>query len=284
MLGLSPMIEFNFHDYGKIDEKSYEKEKKLLLIELAKLQKWIISNNKKIAVVFEGRDTAGKTGSISTISKYLIPKFYRLVALDYPKPSESKNWFKRYEKHLPKNGEIVFFDRSWYSRALVEATMNYCTKRQYANFMRKVVGWERDFIQSGTHIVKFYLSIDKTTQATRTHERANSPLVYWKISDNDFKMLDAWDVFTFYKQQMFDKTSHNLAPWVVIKSNNKKIASLNALRYLLMQFEYDGKNLSHPKEWAVSMNNYEIIVQDEIFKDLTFQQYKILKKLSKNDH
>ena len=273
------MFEFNFHEYGSIDAKDYEKEKKLLLIELAKLQQWVIKNKKKIAVVFEGRDTAGKTGSISTISKYLIPKFYRLVALGYPKPSESKNWFKRYEKNLPKEGQIVFFDRSWYTRALVEATMNYCSKRQYANFMNKVVGWEEKLIQTGTEIVKFYLSIDKKTQARRTQERANSPLVYWKISDNDFKMLESWDVFTFYKQQMFDKTSHGLSPWVVINANNKRVASLNALRYLLMQIPYDGKNLPKPKKWSKSMNNYEITLKGQHFSGLTFEQYKVLNDL-----
>jgi len=274
------MIEFDFLDYGKIDDKSYEKEKKLLLIELSKLQKWIIANKKKIAVVFEGRDTAGKTGSISTISKYLIPDFYRLVKLGYPTKLESSRWFKRYEKHFPSCGEIVFFDRSWYTRALVEATMNYCTKRQYANFMKKVVSWENKYIDSGTEIIKFYLSIDKTTQASRTQQRADSPLVYWKISDNDFKMLDAWDVFTFYKQQMFNKTSHNKAPWVVIKSNKKKAASLNALRYLLMQFDYDGKDLPKPEEWSMGMNNYQLKIKGVDFNDLTYEQYKILENLT----
>ena len=260
----------------------YEREKKKLLIELSKLQKWIIAENKKIAVVFEGRDTAGKTRSISTLSKYLIPDFYRLVKLGNPTPNESKKWFKRYEKHFPKNGEIVFFDRSWYTRALVEATMNYCSKRQYQNFMQKVVGWEQKHIDNDVEILKFYLSIEKNTQAKRINDRASSPLVYWKISDNDFKMLDKWDIFTLYKEQMFKRTSHNTAPWVVINANNKRIAGLNALRYILNYFQYPNKNLPKPKDWSVAMNNYEIFINNTKFDKLTYEQYKVLLKLKGN--
>ena len=130
------MIEFDIPNYRRIDSKLYEKEKRKLLIELVKLQDWIIQEKKKIAVVFEGRDTAGKTGSISVLSKYLIPKHCRLVKLGIPTENESKNWFQRYEKQMPETGELVFFDRSWYTRALVEATMGYCTERQYKSFMK----------------------------------------------------------------------------------------------------------------------------------------------------
>jgi polyphosphate kinase 2 len=273
------MIEFNFSDYGQINTAIYQKEQKKLLIELAKLQKWIISENKKVAVVFEGRDTAGKTRSISTLSKYLIPKFYRLVNLGPPNLSESKRWFKRYEKHLPSSGEIVFFDRSWYTRALVEATMNYCTKRQYLNFMNKVVDWEKEYINKNTEIIKIYLSIEKKTQLKRIKNRVESPLVYWKISDNDFKMLEKWDVFTFYKDQMFSRTSHSDSPWIVINANNKRIAGLNALRYILNHFNYPNKNLPKPKEWSLGLNNYEVFINKVKFDKLSYEQYKTLMKL-----
>ena len=190
------MIEFDIPNYRRIDSKLYEKEKRKLLIELVKLQNWIIQEKKKIAVVFEGRDTAGKTGSISVLSKYLIPKHCRLVKLGIPTARESKNWFQRYEKQLPDVGELVFFDRSWYTRALVESTMGYCTKGQYKSFMKKVVPWEKKLRENGTEILKFYLSIEKGTQKMRIEKRKNSPLVYWKISENDLKGLDRWDIFT----------------------------------------------------------------------------------------
>ena len=161
------MIEFDIPNYRRIDSKLYEKEKRKLLIELVKLQDWIIQEKKKIAVVFEGRDTAGKTGSISVLSKYLIPKHCRLVKLGIPTENESKNWFQRYEKQMPETGELVFFDRSWYTRALVEATMGYCTERQYKSFMKKVIPWEERFMENDTKILKFYLSIEKGTQKMR---------------------------------------------------------------------------------------------------------------------
>ena len=226
------MIEFDIPNYRRIDSKLYEKEKRKLLIELVKLQNWIIKEKKKIAVVFEGRDTAGKTGSISVLSKYLIPKHCRLVKLGIPTARESKNWFQRYEKHLPDIGELVFFDRSWYTRALVESTMGYCTKGQYKSFMKKVVPWEQKLRENGTEILKFYLSIEKGTQKMRIEKRKNSPLVYWKISENDLKGLDKWDIFTLYKEQMFKNTSYSEAPWIVLNANDKKIAVLHALRYL----------------------------------------------------
>ena len=160
--------------------------------------------------------------------------------------------------------------------------MNYCSKRQYQNFMQKVVGWEQKYIDDGVEILKFYLSIEKDTQAKRIHDRANSPLVYWKISKNDFKMLDKWDVFTLYKEQMFNRTSTKSAPWIVINANNKRIAGLNALRYILNYFQYPNKNLPKPKDWSVAMNNYEIFIKNTKFDRLSYEQYKVLLKLKGN--
>ncbi len=274
------MIEFDIPNYRRIDSKLYEKEKRKLLIELVKLQDWIIQEKKKIAVVFEGRDTAGKTGSISVLSKYLIPKHCRLVKLGIPTENESKNWFQRYEKLMPETGELVFFDRSWYTRALVEATMGYCTERQYKSFMKKVIPWEERFIENDTKILKFYLSIEKGTQKMRIEKRKNSPLVYWKISENDLKGLDRWDIFTLYKEQMFKKTSHPEAPWIVLNANDKKIAVLHALRYILGTFDYPNKDLPKPKIWTENINDYSLTINKVPFNNLSYQQYKVLKVLA----
>ena len=274
------MIEFDIPNYRRIDSKLYEKEKRKLLIELVKLQDWIIQEKKKIAVVFEGRDTAGKTGSISVLSKYLIPKHCRLVKLGIPTENESKNWFQRYERQMPETGELVFFDRSWYTRALVEATMGYCTERQYKSFMKKVIPWEERFIENDTKILKFYLSIEKGTQKMRIEKRKNSPLVYWKISENDLKGLDRWDIFTLYKEQMFKNTSYSEAPWIVLNSNDKKIAVLHALRYILGRFDYPDKKLPKPKVWTENINDYSLKINKVPFDNLSYQQYKVLKVMA----
>ena len=271
------MIEFDIPDYKRINEELYEKEKRKLLIELLKLQNWIIKSKRKIALVFEGRDTAGKTGSISVLSKYLIPDHCKLVALGKPTEKESKKWFKRYEKHLPNTGEIVFFDRSWYTRALVEATMGYCTKRQYTYFMKNVIPWEKKQIEEGVEFFKFYLSIEKNTQKKRIDKRVTSPLVYWKISENDFKMLDKWDAFTLYKEQMFKRTSYDEAPWVVLNANNKKVAILSALRFILNSFDYPDTDLPKPKTWSEGLNNYKVEINKVLFENLSYQQYKTLR-------
>jgi polyphosphate kinase 2 len=277
------MIEFDIPNYRRIDSKIYEKEKRKLLIELVKLQDWIIKKEKKIAVVFEGRDTAGKTGSISILSKYLIPDHCRLVKLGIPSERESKEWFKRYEKQMPNTGEIVFFDRSWYTRALVESTMGYCSKRQYTSFMNKVVPWEKQKKEEGTEILKFYLSIEKGTQKVRIDKRQNSPLVYWKISENDLKGLHKWDIFTLYKEQMFKKTSYDESPWIVLNANDKKIAVLHALRYILGHFNYPDKDLPKPKIWTEGINDYSLNINKVSFNNLSYQQYKTLKIFADDD-
>ena len=274
------MIEFDIPNYRRIDSKLYEKEKRKLLIELVKFQNWIIQEKKKIAVVFEGRDTAGKTGSISVLSRYLIPKHCRLVKLGIPTARESKNWFQRYEKQLPDEGELVFFDRSWYTRALVESTMGYCSKGQYKSFMKKVVPWEQKLRENGTEILKFYLSIEKGTQKMRIEKRKNSPLVYWKISENDLKGLDKWDIFTLYKEQMFKNTSYSEAPWIVLNANDKKIAVLHALRYILGRFDYPDKKLPKPKVWTENINDYSLKINKVPFDNLSYQQYKVLKVMA----
>ena len=225
-----------------LPRKQYESEKYQIQVELLKLQEWVVKNNKKVAIVFEGRDSAGKGSTIKRFTEYLNPRGFKVVALGLPTDEEKKNWFGRYEKHLPKPGEIVFFDRSWYNRAVVEPAMGYCTEEQYADFMNKVIPWEENLIKEGVILIKFWFSISKEKQIKRFELRQQSPLKYWKFSPNDAKVLDKWEIIGNYKNQMFSKTSSRQSPWVIINSNDKKIGRLNAMRYVISQINYDDKN------------------------------------------
>jgi polyphosphate kinase len=224
-----------------LSRRTYESEKYKIQIELLKLQEWIIKNNKKVAIVFEGRDAAGKGSTIKRFIEYLNPKGFKVVALGVPTEEEKNNWLERYEKHLPKDGEIVFFDRSWYNRAVVEPAMGYCTEEQYEDFMNKVVKWEERLIKDGIILIKFWFSITKQKQLQRFEIRQKSPLKYWKFSPNDAKVLDKWEVIGNFKNQMFNKTSSRISPWVIVNSNDKKIGRLNAMRYVLSKINYEGK-------------------------------------------
>ncbi len=225
-----------------ISRTQYEKEKFDLQVELLKLQEWAKEKGKKIAIVFEGRDTAGKGSTIKRFTEYLNPRGFRIVALGVPTEEEKNNWFDRYEKYMPKPGEIVFFDRSWYNRAVVEPAMGYCTEKQYKDFMENVSDWEEELIKEGIVLIKFWFSITKDKQQKRFELRQKSPLKYWKFSPNDAKVVDKWDLITYYKNQMFNYTSTEKSPWVVINSNDKRIARLNAMRYVLNVVDYDDKN------------------------------------------
>lgn len=274
------MLEYDIAEYSGINPDLYRKELRKLQAEFLKLQRWVIKERKKIAIVFEGRDTAGKTGSISVLSKYLIPEHVRLVQLGIPTKRESQHWFSRYEKHMPNVGEIVFFDRSWYTRALTEMTMNYCSERQYKYFMKNVLSWEKGFSSENIEIVKIYLSVKKDIQKKRFEKRKNSPLIFWKFSENDLKIADRWDAFTFYKNQMFATTSSEKSPWVVINANTKRVASLNSLRYILEKFEYPEKNIPKPKKWSKGMNIYNLKINGVKFENLSYDQFKVLSSFS----
>ena len=235
------MIIYNRTSYKELSLKSYQKEKRRLQIELLKLQEWIVNSKQKLAIVFEGRDAAGKGATIKRFIENLIPKTMRVEELGVPTPAQNKMWFKTYDKLLPKAGEIVFFDRSWYTRGLIQPAMGYCTERQYKYFMKNVNKWEKKHIENGLLLIKFYLSVSKENQQQRFIFRQNSPLKYWKLSDNDIKAAKEWDLFTNYKDQVFANSKPNKNPWVVINSDNKMIARLNAMRYVLTSFNYPGK-------------------------------------------
>jgi len=226
-----------------LGRKQYQSEKYLLQIELLKLQEWVIKNNKKVAIVFEGRDAAGKGSTIKRFIEYLNPRGFKIVALGVPTEEEKNNWLERYEKHLPKEGEIVFFDRSWYNRAVVEPAMGYCTEEQYNDFIDNVLDWEENLIfKKDLILIKFWFSITKEKQLKRFEIRQKSPLKYWKFSPNDAKVVDKWDIISKYKKQMFLNTSSKASPWVIINSNDKKIGRLNAIRYVLSKIPYDDAN------------------------------------------
>lgn len=237
-----------------LTRKKYEAEKFELQVELLKLQEWVQKNNKKVALVFEGRDAAGKGSTIKRFVEYMMPKGIKVVALGVPTEEEKKNWFARYEKYLPGSGEIVFFDRSWYNRAVVEPAMGYCSEEQYKDFMENVLDWEENLIDKGVILIKFWFSITKEKQALRFDLRKTSPLKYWKFSPNDAKVIDKWDIIGKYKNQMFNKTSSIKSPWVIVNSNDKKIGRLNAIRYVLSKIDYDNKNSDLTKWYPEVIN------------------------------
>ena len=237
----------------KLDEKGtdvsnilnkikYEEELKLLQIELVKLQQWIKKNNKRVAIIFEGRDAAGKGGAIRRFMEHLNPRSSRLVALNKPTDIEKGQWyFMRYIKELPNPGEIVFFDRSWYNRAVVEPVMGFCTDDQYNTFMAQVPEFEHMLYEDGLVIIKFWLSISKNEQLARFDSRQENPLKRWKFSPVDKKGQELWSRYTTYKEHMFSKTHTTYSPWVIVKTNDKQEARLESIRYVLSKFDYEGK-------------------------------------------
>jgi polyphosphate kinase 2 len=244
-----------FEGEGSIlGRKQYDSEKYQLQVELLKLQEWVIKNNKKVAIVFEGRDAAGKGSTIKRFIEYLNPRGFRVVALGVPTEDEKNNWFGRYEKHLPNPGEMVFFDRSWYNRAVVEPALGYCSEEQYQEFMDNVIDWEEKLIRNGVILIKFWFSITQDKQIKRFELRQKSPLKYWKFSPNDAKVLDKWEVIGNFKRQMFQQTSSSKSPWVIINSNDKKIGRLNAIRYVLSTINYDDKNPEAGKYYSEVVN------------------------------
>lgn len=224
----------------------YEAELQLLQSEFVNLQKWIQKNNMRVAVIFEGRDAAGKGGSIKRFKEHLNPRSHRVVALTKPTEVEMGQWyFRRYIKVLPNAGEIVFFDRSWYNRAVVEPVMGFCTKDQYNKFIVQVPEFEHLLYEDNLIIIKFWFSISQDEQKKRFDDRLSNPLKRWKFSPVDMKGQEMWKDYTYYKEQMFSKTHTNFSPWIIVKTNDKKQARLESMRYVLSQFDYEGKGKSN---------------------------------------
>ena len=271
------MIRFNHSAYREIGLGDYRSEKLRFQVELLKIQEWAVESGQRIAMVFEGRDAAGKGSTIKRFIENLMPKHFRVVELGIPTQSESRNWFARYKKHFPKPGEIVFFDRSWYTRALIEPTMGYCKRSQYTYFMSKVVDWEEKHIKDGLILLKFYLSVEKENQQARFARRIESPLKYWKYSPNDEQMQKRWEVFTRFKEQMFERTSTRKSPWVVLDSNDKMAARLNAMLYAVQNIPYSDKKPFVPLSVDERVFEWKIELNGVTFSDLNHKQYQALK-------
>jgi len=221
----------------------YENKLKELQEELIKLQKWVVENDEKVVILFEGRDAAGKGGAIRRTTEHLNPREFKVVALPKPTDDEKSQWyFQRYINHLPKKGKIVFFDRSWYNRAVVEPVNGFCTQDEYHRFMNQVNEFERMLIESGIRLIKFYFSISKDEQAERFEDIKRSPIKKWKYSAVDAKALELWDDYTEYKKKMFEKTNTELAPWIIIKANRKSKARIEVIQKILELIPYDSKN------------------------------------------
>lgn len=227
----------------KLTRAEYEERKRELQVELLKFQAWVKETGQKVILIFEGRDAAGKGGAIKRFMEHLNPRGARVVALEKPTERERSQWyFQRYVEHLPAAGEIVFMDRSWYNRAGVERVMGYCTPAEYHEFMRSAPEFERMLVQSGITLIKFWFSVGEAEQRRRFIERKSDPVKRWKLSPTDLASLDKWKEYTEAKEAMFFYTDTAHAPWTVIKSNDKKRARIEAMKWLLRQFDYPDRD------------------------------------------
>jgi len=238
--GLHALLSNKDYNLKKvIAEARYRNELRKKQEELIRLQNWVIENDKKVVIIFEGRDAAGKGGAIRRITQYINPRHFRIIALNIPTDDERKQWFfQRYINQLPKPGEIVFFDRSWYNRAVVEPVNGFCTPKEYKRFMSQVNDFENMLIQSDTYLIKFYFSISKTEQAKRFREIKSSPLKRWKMTPVDERAQELWDEYSRYKKKMFKKTDTKVAPWVIINANQKEKARIEAIEHILETIPY----------------------------------------------
>ena len=277
------MIIYNRTEYKALSQQKYSKEKNRLQVELLKLQEWVINRDKRVAIVLEGRDAAGKGSTIKRFIENMMPKGVEVIELGVPTKKQEKNWFRTWQKRMPESGKIHFFDRSWYSRALIQPVMGYCNEKQYKYFMSKINKWEKKVIEDGLILIKIYLSISKENQEIRFHLRETSALKYWKISPNDWKAQKRWQILTTFKEVMFNKTSTRKSPWVIINSDNKMIGRLNAMRYVLSSIEYEGKENLKQKKWARDAPQYELKVNNVRFENLNKEQYDILYKIKANE-
>ena len=238
------LISLLYRDLINIDRTlrsiEYERKLKKLQIEVIKLQTWAINNNERIIVLFEGRDAAGKGGAIRRITERINPRHIKIVALPKPSEDEKTQWyFQRYIEQFPKAGEMVFFNRSWYNRAVLEPVNGFCSQEQYQTFMGQVNNFERMILESGIHLVKIYMSISKKEQAKRFDELKSNPLKQWKLSPVDERAQELWDEYTKYKQAMFEITDTERSNWKVIKANRKTDARVNTINHILKSIPYD---------------------------------------------
>ena len=267
-------------DYKKLDQNILEdgiqkiydlEELKKYQIELIKLQNYLEAENKRMIILFEGRDASGKGGAIRRITRYMNNKHYRVVALGKPTETQKNQWFfQRYIQHFPTGGEMVLFDRSWYNRAMVEPIFGFCTQEEYEIFMEDVVNFEHDLVRQGMILIKLYFSVSKDEQKRRFDRRINDPLRHWKFSEVDMQAQDLWGEFSDKKYEMLKRTSSRSAPWHIVRSDNKHLARLEAMKVILNSVDYDGRNYSLDFEPNEDIN---ISVQRELLQMRKSQNY-----------
>lgn len=256
---------------ARMKKSAYDKKKADLQVELLKMQNWIHESDQKVIILFEGRDAAGKGGTIKRFTEHLNPRYSRVAALATPTESERKQWyFQRYVSHLPTGGELVFFDRSWYNRAGVEKVMGFCTPIEYLQFTRQAPAFEKMLVDSGVRLIKLYFSVSQKEQTHRFERRQKSPLKRWKLSPIDRASLSKWDEYTEAKRLMFFYTHTPDAPWYVIKSDDKKRARINAMRLVLSLLPYPDRNpkVAKAPDWLVVGTASDVLDEDETLTSL----------------
>ena len=247
--GKNDMLDPSYPYSEEMDKKSYEKQMAALQIELAKLQSWANETGARVAILFEGRDAAGKGGTIKRFRENLNPRSARVVALSKPTETEQGQWyFQRYIQHLPTSGEIVFFDRSWYNRGVVEHVFGFCEPEEREKFFAQVTGFEQSLRDDGIHLFKIWLTVGRAEQLRRFLKRESDPLKHWKLSGIDVKGLSKWDSYTAAITETFDRSHSEQTPWIVIRSDDKKRARLAAIRSVLRQLDYHNKDIEAPDD------------------------------------
>ena len=279
--GILPSI-YDVPEFRDLSYPAYRAELRALRVHLLSLQEWVVAEGKRVAIVLEGRDAAGKGRLSSGITHYLNPKFSRVVAQGTPTPQAMRNWLGRHYKLMPAESEIVVFDRSWYSRAMIQPAMGYCTMRQYHYFMHKVNDWEKFLVDEGVNLIKIYLSVSQEAQDLRFKLRSTSDLQYWKYSLNDRKAAERWNLLTYFKERMFAVTSTDYAPWTIIDSDDKQQALLNAIHCVLQRFGYEESGLIHPvlqEEAAENTEFLDLTVDGVLFTGMNREQVAILDRI-----
>ena len=283
--GILPHTEARQYDvaaFRDVDYSAYRAELRELRLQLLLMQEWAVSEGLRAAIVLEGRDAAGKGSTASGITHYLNPKSAQVITQGVPTAKHMRNWLGTYYKLMPKKGNITIFDRSWYSRAIVQPALGFCTVRQYSYFMTHVNDWERRLVDEGVHLLKVYLSVSKEAQDLRFRIRQDSDLQYWKYSPTDRRAAERWQLLTYFKERMFAVTSTDYAPWVTIDSDNKHQARLNTIHYILSSFEYEGKNLNL-KAIEASADGRDrkrnIVVDGVLFREMTPEQVEVLERI-----
>ena len=282
-------IYYSVPEYNNADTSYYYEEKRRLQVTLLKVQEWVKKNNKRLAIVFEGRDAAGKGTTIRRITQNLNTKGFKIFELGVPNKSQQNRWFDTHLKAMPNKGEIVLFDRSWYSRAIIQPAMGFCSMEQYAYFMKKVNDWERGLSKgkNGIIFIKIYLSVNRENQRLRLNLRRSSELKYWKLSKNDLEALSSWHTFSFFKQEMFEKTSTKKNTWHIINSDNKFSATLISM-YLIISNLSKKSEINHiicdpdlPENG--NKGKYTIKIDEVIFDNLNRDQYELLYRIKSNE-